>query len=97
MIISLSQINSVSQNHTKEMIWSMSKLTLAHFSKKKRKMLLDQYLREGIGCIGSCCGERSEEGGTTCRLHSMEYTLLSSYNMSCLSESTDKYKHIIHA
>lgn len=59
-------------------------------------MLLYQYLGEGIGCICGCRGEGGEEGGTTCRLHRVDHTLLSSYNMNCLPERTDKHKHIIH-
>lgn len=68
-----------------------------HWQLKAEGFFTHNYLRKGVGCIGSCCSEGGEESGSAGSFDCVNHSLLWPTQMRGLSERTDEHKYIIHS
>lgn len=54
------------------------------------------YLGEDVGCVGSCRGQRGEEGGLACSLDGVDHPQLGVLQVGGLAVGVDEHKDIIH-
>lgn len=54
------------------------------------------YLREGVGSVGSCSGEGGEESRTAGGFDSIDHAASGLSQVWSLSEGADEHKHVIH-